>query len=71
MARRPLRPRIPLLRSRRPKSPDGTMSLVEHLYELRNRITVSLVAIVITSVFGYIWFGADLFGWPSLGELLK
>ncbi|WP_142060805.1 twin-arginine translocase subunit TatC [Pseudonocardia kunmingensis] len=47
------------------------MSLVEHLYELRNRLTVALVAIVITTVFGYIWFAVAFFGMPSLGELLK
>jgi sec-independent protein translocase protein TatC len=47
------------------------MSLVEHMYELRNRLTVSLVAIVITSVFGYIWFAVPFFGLPSLGEILK
>ena len=47
------------------------MPLVEHLYELRNRLTVALVAIVVTSIFGYIWFGTALFGWPNLGELLK
>ena len=43
------------------------MPLVEHLYELRNRLTVALVAIAITTVFGYIWFGTALFGWPNLG----
>jgi sec-independent protein translocase protein TatC len=47
------------------------MSLVEHLYELRNRLGIALVAIVITTIFGYIWFGTALFGWPSLGEILK
>lgn len=47
------------------------MSLIDHLYELRNRLTVSLVAIVVTTVFGYVWFGVDLFGVPSLGTLLK
>ena len=66
MARFPLR-----LPSRKPKSPDGTMSLVEHLYELRNRLTIALVAIVVTTVFGYIWFAVPFFGMPSLGELLK
>jgi sec-independent protein translocase protein TatC len=47
------------------------MSLVEHLYELRSRLTVALVAIVITTVFGYIWFAVPFFGLPSLGEVLK
>jgi len=47
------------------------MSLVDHLYELRNRLTVALIAIAVTSVFGYVWFGVALFGLPSLGDLLK
>ena len=47
------------------------MSLVEHMYELRNRLTVALVAILITTVFGYIWFAVPFFGLPSLGEVLK
>jgi sec-independent protein translocase protein TatC len=56
---------------RRPKSPDGTMPLVEHLYELRNRLAIALVAIVITTIFGYIWFAVPFFGLPSLGDVLK
>jgi sec-independent protein translocase protein TatC len=47
------------------------MTLVEHLYELRNRLTVALVAIGITTVFGYIWFAVPFFGLPSLGDVLK
>ena len=47
------------------------MVLIEHLYELRRRLAVALLAILVTTVFGYIWFGTDLFGFPSLGDLLK
>lgn len=56
---------------KRPKSPDGTMSLIDHLYELRNRMAIALIAIVITTVFGYVWFDTALFSWPSLGDVLK
>jgi len=47
------------------------MTLVEHLYELRNRLGIALLAILLTTIIGYIWFEASFFGWPSLGELLK
>jgi sec-independent protein translocase protein TatC len=58
-------------RRRRRQNPDGTMTLIEHLYELRNRLAIALVAIAVTTVFGYIWFGTGMFGTPSLGEILK
>ncbi|WP_214405077.1 twin-arginine translocase subunit TatC [Pseudonocardia lacus] len=47
------------------------MSLVDHLYELRNRLTIALIAIVLGTVVGFIWYGVEFFGTPSLGELLK
>ncbi len=47
------------------------MNVIEHLYELRNRLAIAMIAIAVTTVFGYLWFGTALFGWPSLGELLK
>jgi len=47
------------------------MTLIEHLFELRNRLGIALVAIAVTTVFGYVWFGVGLFGAPSLGEILK
>ncbi|WP_344411802.1 twin-arginine translocase subunit TatC [Pseudonocardia ailaonensis] len=47
------------------------MSLIDHLYELRNRLAVAAVAVVITTIVGYIWFEVGFFGAPSLGVLLK
>jgi sec-independent protein translocase protein TatC len=47
------------------------MTLIEHLYELRYRLAISMAAVVVTTVFGYIWFGVGFFGTPSLGALLK
>jgi sec-independent protein translocase protein TatC len=46
------------------------MTLVEHLYELRNRLAVSLVAVALTTVIGFIWYGVSFFGLPSLGDIL-
>jgi sec-independent protein translocase protein TatC len=57
--------------SGRRANPDGTMGLVEHLYELRNRLAVAVVAIVLATIVGYVWFDTGFFGGPSLGELLK
>ncbi|WP_345412831.1 twin-arginine translocase subunit TatC [Pseudonocardia xishanensis] len=47
------------------------MTLVEHLYELRNRLGIALLAILLTTIIGYVWFETSFFGWPSLGALLK
>ena len=63
--------RLRLPGSARRANPRGEMGLVGHLYELRNRLGVALLAITVTTVFGYVWFEVALFGAPSLGELLK
>lgn len=46
------------------------MTLVEHLYELRNRLGISLVAVAVATVVGFFWYETGFFGWPSLGDLL-
>ena len=55
---------------RRRENPDGTMTLVEHLYELRRRLAVALVAIAVGTVLGLVWYTAHPFGLPSLGQIL-
>ena len=41
-------------RRRRPASDDGSMSLIEHLFELRTRVTVAAIAVVLTTIIGFI-----------------
>lgn len=62
-------------RSRRKRSrrhnPDGTMTLLEHVYEFRRRITYATLAIVIGGIFGFIWFEQSFGVVPSLGNLIR
>lgn len=49
----------------------GEMPLVEHLKELRRRIVVSLLALAVGTVLGFIWYQSSPFGLAPLGEILR
>lgn len=57
--------------SRKPKNPTGEMTLVQHLQELRRRIIISLLALVIGAIIGFIWYQQAPFRIPPLGEILR
>jgi sec-independent protein translocase protein TatC len=57
------------LRSRR-HNPDGTMTLRDHLYELRNRLALAMVALLVGCILGFLWFQWRIGPIPSLGKLM-
>ncbi|WP_236793023.1 twin-arginine translocase subunit TatC [Amycolatopsis sp. GM8] len=57
-------------RSRR-HNPDGTMTLIEHIYEFRRRLGWALLALIAGGIFGFIWFQTRLGPVESLGQLMN
>nr|WP_240757390.1 twin-arginine translocase subunit TatC [Nakamurella flava] len=63
--------RLPRLRRRRePKPADGTMTLMEHLYELRRRLFFAVLGLFIGTVIGFIWYTVTIPPIPTLGDIM-
>ncbi len=63
-----------LLRRRKRDEPkvDGTMSLMEHLYELRKRLGWAALGLVLGTVVGFVWYTVAIpsLHIPNLGDIL-
>lgn len=63
--------RLKRQRKRKKENPQGDMTLVEHLQELRRRVVISLIAIFIGTVIGFIWYQNSPPGMMPLGEIIR
>ena len=61
-----------LRRKKDEPKPDGTMSLMEHLYELRTRLFWAALGIVLGTAVGFIWYTVAIpsLHIPNLGDIL-
>lgn len=56
---------------RKKANDEATMSIMEHLKELRRRVIISAIAITIGTIIGFLWYQNSIFGIPTLGDLLR
>ncbi|MPY98948.1 MAG: twin-arginine translocase subunit TatC [Actinophytocola sp.] len=47
------------------------MTLIEHVYEFRRRLSYALLAIIAGGIIGFIWFDSGVATFPSLGDLIR
>ncbi|MDV6013997.1 twin-arginine translocase subunit TatC [Haloechinothrix sp. LS1_15] len=57
-------------RSRR-YNPDGSMTLIEHIYEFRRRLLYALLAVCAGGAVGFVWFAHGIGPLPALGDVIK
>lgn len=62
--------RVPRWLRPRQGNPDGTMTLLEHIHELRRRLMIGIIAVIVGTIIGVVWYQYRIFGLPSLGQLL-
>lgn len=58
-------------RRSRKHNPEGSMRLIEHVYEFRRRLAYALVVIVAGGALGFVWFATGVGPIPSLGDLIR
>jgi sec-independent protein translocase protein TatC len=56
-------------RSRR-LNPDGAMTLVEHLYDLRRRLAIAVLGVLVAMVVTFIWYDHTIAPVPTLEQLI-